>query len=108
MSKLASPAVNGFEIHSIWTLHENEWNRADGWVICNIQKKIIIFFWGFKNTHLIEKNATGTAADKEVTADRAREVGCKVLRNMKRQNVAVHPKEETCSEDVLDAPRAFC
>ena len=55
MSKFASPSVNGFEIHSIWTLHENEWNRADGWVICNIQKKIIIFFLGFKKTHLIEK-----------------------------------------------------
>ena len=34
--------------------------------------------------------ATGITADKEVTADRARDVGCKILTNMVGQNVGDH------------------
>ena len=56
---------------------------------------------GFLQDSSRRKIATGKTADKEVTADSAREVGCKVLGNMEGQNVADHPKED-------DVPQAFC
>ena len=77
-------------------------------MICNIKKKIKIFFLGFKKTHLIEKKKLPAQQPTRRLLQTEQEVGCKVLRNMKGQNVAVHPKEDTCSEDVLDVPQAFC
>ena len=58
---------------------------------------------GFLQDSSLINITTGTAAGKEVTVDRAREIECKIFRNIEGQNVADHPL--TCTEDVT---QAFC
>ena len=58
-------------------------------------KKTKILFLGFYKTgpplfKTLRNIATGITAGKEVTADRARDVGCKILTNMVGQNVGDH------------------